>query len=148
MFISTPSAPSSIASAASDAVPTPASTMSGTRANSRMMRMLFDVLNAEARSDRRAERHHRGGARVFELAARDRIVVGVGQHDEAFLHEDARRLDERLVVGEERALVADHLELHPVREPRLASEPRRADRFVGGVAAGRVRQDEHPVVSM
>jgi hypothetical protein len=30
-----------MASAASDAVPTPASTMSGTRANSRMMRRLF-----------------------------------------------------------------------------------------------------------
>ena len=41
VFISTPSAPSSMASAASDAVPTPASTISGTRANSRMMRRLF-----------------------------------------------------------------------------------------------------------
>ena len=41
MFIRTASAPSSMASAASDAVPTPASTMSGTRANSRMMRRLF-----------------------------------------------------------------------------------------------------------
>ena len=41
VFISTPSAPSSIATVASDAVPTPASTMSGTRANSRMMRMLL-----------------------------------------------------------------------------------------------------------
>ena len=41
VFINTPSAPSSIASAASEAVPTPASTMSGTRANSRMMRRLL-----------------------------------------------------------------------------------------------------------
>ena len=41
VFISTPSAPSSIAMAASDAVPTPASTMTGTRACSRMMRMLL-----------------------------------------------------------------------------------------------------------
>ena len=41
VFISTPSAPSSIASAASDAVPTPASTMTGTRENSRMIRMLL-----------------------------------------------------------------------------------------------------------
>src|SRR5471032_2238355 len=41
VFISTPSAPSSIANVASDAVPTPASTMTGTRANSRMIRRLF-----------------------------------------------------------------------------------------------------------
>jgi hypothetical protein len=41
VFISTPSAPSSIATAASDAVPTPASTMTGTVDCSRMMRMLF-----------------------------------------------------------------------------------------------------------
>ena len=142
VFISTPSAPSSIASAASDAVPTPASTISGTRANSRMMRMLFDVLDAEARANRRAERHDRRGAGVFELAADDRIVVGVGQHDEPFLHQHARRLEQRLVVGKQRPLVADHFELHPVRQPGLAAEPRRADRFVGGVAAGGVRQDE------
>jgi len=41
VFMSTPSTPSSIATVASDAVPTPASTMTGTRENSRMMRMLL-----------------------------------------------------------------------------------------------------------
>ena len=41
VFISTPSAPSSMAIVESDAVPTPASTITGTRENSRMMRMLF-----------------------------------------------------------------------------------------------------------
>ena len=41
VFISTPSAPSSIASAASEAVPTPASTITGTFENSRMIRMLL-----------------------------------------------------------------------------------------------------------
>ena len=41
VFISTASAPSSIAKVASDAVPTPASTITGTRACSLMMRMLF-----------------------------------------------------------------------------------------------------------
>jgi hypothetical protein len=40
VFISTPSQPSSIAMAASDAVPTPASTMIGTYARSRMLRRL------------------------------------------------------------------------------------------------------------
>ena len=41
VFISTPSAPSSIAIAASDAVPTPASTITGTRACSLMISRLF-----------------------------------------------------------------------------------------------------------
>ena len=40
VFISTPSQPSSIAIAASEAVPTPASTMTGTFTASRMSRML------------------------------------------------------------------------------------------------------------
>jgi hypothetical protein len=41
VFISTPSAPSSMAIAASDAVPTPASTMIGTLACALMIRMLL-----------------------------------------------------------------------------------------------------------
>ncbi len=40
VFISTPAAPSSIATAASEAVPTPASTITGTPACSTMMRRL------------------------------------------------------------------------------------------------------------
>ena len=65
-----------------------------------------------------------------------------GQHDEPFADQRARRLEQRFVVGEQRALVADDFELHPVRQPRLAPEPRGAHRFVGGVAAGGVRQQE------
>ena len=43
VFISTPSQPSSMATAASEAVPTPASTMIGTLARSRMMRRLYGL---------------------------------------------------------------------------------------------------------
>ena len=89
VFISTPSAPSSIAMVASDAVPTPASTMTGTRACSRMMRDVVRVLDAQAGSDRRSERHHRGRARLLEFPADHRIVVRVGQDDEAFADQDA-----------------------------------------------------------
>ena len=76
------------------------------------------VLDAEARADRRAERHHGRGACVFELAAHDRIVGRVGQHDEAFLHQRRGGFEQRLVVGEERPLVADDLELDPVGHAR------------------------------
>ena len=44
-------------------------------------------------------------------------------------------------VGEERALVADHLELHELGAEQLAAEARGGDGVLGGVAAGRVRQD-------
>ena len=106
------------------------------------------VLDAEAGADRRAERHHRRGAGLLELPADDQVVAGVGQHDEPFLYEHARRFEQRLVVGKQRLLVADHFQLHPVRQPRFAAEPRGADRIVGGVAAGGVRQQENLRVSI
>ena len=105
------------------------------------------VLNPEAGADRRPERHYGGGAGVLQLAAGDRIVVRVGQDDEAFLYEDPGRFHQRRVVGEERPLVADHLQLHPFRESRLATEPRGADRIVRRVAAGRVGQ-QHVAVGV
>src|SRR5947207_3195448 len=43
VFMSTPSQPSSIAMAASEAVPTPASTMTGTVTDSRMILMLYGL---------------------------------------------------------------------------------------------------------
>ena len=88
VFSSTPSTPSSMAMAASEAVPTPASTMTGTLALSRMRRMLCGLrmprpepMGARAASPPRA--------RVLQLARRDGIVGGVGQHHEALLHQDA-----------------------------------------------------------
>ena len=103
------------------------------------------VLDAEAGADRRAQRHHRGGARVLELAAHDGIVVGVRQDDEPFVDQDPRGFEQRFVVGEQRLLVADHFQLDPVRQARLAPQPRRANRVVRGVARGGVRQDEVPL---
>jgi hypothetical protein len=53
VFISTPSQPSSIAIAASDAVPTPASTMTGTWRWSMMIEQIPRVEDAHARADQR-----------------------------------------------------------------------------------------------
>ncbi len=69
------------------------------------------------------------------------IVGHVRQHGEALLHEHARRLERGRDVGEERLRVADHLELDELADAGLAREAGRADRFLGGVAAGGVRQD-------
>ncbi len=95
------------------------------------------VLDAQARSNRGAERHDGSGASFLELAADDGIVIRVGKDDEAFANEHARRLEQRDVVGEERPFVANDLELHPVREPDLARQPGGAHRVLGGVAARR-----------
>jgi len=115
-----------MARAASDAVPTPASTMSGTRAKLADDAQVVDVLDPEARPNRGSERHDGRGARVLELAAHNRIVGRVRKHDEAFAHEDARCRHQLFVVREQCLLVADDLELTQFDNP--ASRPRRAVR--------------------
>ena len=129
--------------AASEAVPTPASTITGTRLCSRMIRRLYGIADAEAGADRRRERHHRRAAELLEALAGDRIVGDVGQHHEA-LAAPARAAASIVAahVGEERLLVADHLELHErCRRPPRARGGAAPDDLLGGVAAGRVRED-------
>ena len=53
----------------------------------------------------------------------------------------SRRLERLLVVGEERLLVADDLELHQLGHAELARQAAGAHRLVGGVAAGGVGQE-------
>ena len=143
VFISTASEPMFHRQAASDAVPTPASTISGTSViSSRRMRKVRRVLQAQAAADGRAQRHHRRRARIDQPLRKHNVVGGVGQNGETFLHQDPRRFERRLHIRIERRLVADDLDLHPVREAHLAAQPRGANRLVGGVAAGRIGQQE------
>ena len=69
VFISTASQPSSIASAASDAVPTPASTMIGSVVCSTDDLEVVRVADAQAAADRRRQRHDRRAAQVLEPLA-------------------------------------------------------------------------------
>ena len=46
------------------------------------------------------------------------------------------------VSGNRVRLVADYLELYPVGHAGLAPQPRRPDRFLGGIARGRIGQQE------
>ena len=137
---STASQPSSIASAASEAVPIPASRITGTAARSTMIAMLYGLRMPGAGADRRAERHHRGAAGLLEPAGEDRVVVGVGQDREAVGDQRLGGVEQLDRVGQQRAVVADHLELDPVGLERLAGELRGADGVARGVAAGRVGQ--------
>ena len=106
-----------------------------------MMRMLFRVLNSEPRANRRTERHDRGGARLLQFLAGDRVVVGVREDDEALFDKHSGRLEQGFVVREKRLLVADHFEFDEIREPCLPAEARIPDGVVGRVAAGRVRRE-------
>ena len=63
--------------------PTPASRITGTRRGLDDQAQVVGVVDAHAAADRRAQRHHRRAARVLEPARQDRVVVGVGQDDEA-----------------------------------------------------------------
>ena len=120
VFISTPSTPSSIAMAASEAVPTPASTMSGTS----VMQLAQNanaglVLQSQSAADGRTQRHDRARAGIDQTLGDDDVVRGIGQHGEAFLHQHAGGFDRGLHVGKQRGLIADDLDLHPVRTARL-----------------------------
>ena len=123
VFMSTPSQPSSIAIAASDAVPTPASTRIGTLAFSTMMSMLYGLQDAETGADGRGERHDGDAPHLLEALRHDGIVVRVHHHLEPFAHEDLGGRDGLRDVGEQRALVAQHLELHQ-RDGRRAARAR------------------------
>src|SRR5262249_59050008 len=62
------------------------------------------ILNAHAGTDGSGQGHHRGGASIDQFASGDQIIVGVGQNDEALLHQDARGFNELLGVREKSLL--------------------------------------------
>ena len=82
----------------------------------------------------------------FSRLRQYRIVGRVNEHREPVLHELFGRLERVDGVGQERSLVGEAFELHPVRAgvlqvgEQFASEPGVANRVVGAEATGRVRQ--------
>ena len=100
------------------------------------------VLDAEARTDRRGQRHHRDAADFFEPFGQDRIVAGVDHDLEAVGDELLGGLQGLHDVGEQRLLVAEHFQLDQrMAVEQFAREAAGAHGVLGGVAAGRVRQD-------
>jgi len=100
------------------------------------------IADPHAGADRRGERHDRRAAEVRELLADHRIVIGVGQDDEALGEQNLRRDEQLGVVREEGLRVADHLELDPLPASQLARQACRAHRLVGGVATRGVGEEE------
>ena len=99
------------------------------------------VADAHARADWSREGHHCRAAHGGETLAGHRIVGDVGEHGEAVVEQHLRSLEGRGDVGEEGALVADHLELHQLGVEEFASESRGGDGLVGTETPGGVRQD-------
>ncbi len=73
----------------------------------------------------------------------DGIVGRVGEDREALVDELLGGAQQLGRVGQERVLVADHLELDPVGGKRLAGELGGEDGVARGVAAGGVGQQPH-----
>ena len=140
VFISTPSQPSSIATLASDAVPTPASTSTGTPAPSTISRIVTRFWMPRPGADRRAQRHDRDRAGLLQLLRGDRIVDAIDHRLEALGDQRLGRLQRLAHVGIERLRLAQHLQLDQLPAARLARQPQRADRLLGGEAAGGVGQ--------
>jgi hypothetical protein len=65
-----------------------------------------------------------------------------GKHLEAVGHELSCRLEKLFVVREQGLGIPDHLELHPVAHPHLASEARGAHGLLGSVAARGIGEEE------
>ncbi len=141
VFISTPSHPSSIASAASEAVPTPASTITGTFACSRMIRRLYGLRIPRPEPIGAASGITATHPSSASLQARDRIVGDIRQDLEALLDENLRGFDRRRGIGEQRPVIADHFELHHLADADFARQAAGANRLVGGIASGRVGQN-------
>src|SRR5512143_1702417 len=102
---------------------------------------IIGVPDAETGPYRRSERHDRRAAYVHELFRHDRIVARVGQDNEPLLHQHLRSLERGLVVREEGLLVADHFELHELRDPGLRRKHGCADGVFCRIAAGGIRKN-------
>ena len=141
VFMSTPWQPISIAIAASEAVPTPASTITGTVACSEDDTNVVGIANAQPRADGRGQRHDRGATDLLQLFCGDRIVGDVRQDVETFFDQNLRGIKRRRNIREESLIVADHFELDQFSDAGLARQTASSHRVLGVIATGGIRQD-------
>ena len=99
---------------------------------------IIGVEDAHARTDGRAQGHHRDAAQIFQFFAGDRIVDAIGEHLKAFVHQDARGLEQFFGIGVEGVLVRDDLQLDEIRSQRFAGQFGGDHRIAHGIASGGV----------
>ena len=138
VLTSTADAPISIASAACDGAPIPASTTTGTLLCSMMILSRSRVFSP--RFDRGAQRHDAGRAYLFEPFAQYRVGVDVRHHDEAVFYELFGRGQRFDRVGQQVARIGMDFEFDPVRPERFARHLRGENRFFGIAYPRCVRQ--------
>ena len=114
VFIRSASTPSSIAIAASEAVPTPASTITGTPARSLMIAIEYGLHTPSPLPIGAASGITAAQPELFELLARDRIVADVRQHGKAVSDSSSRGVERLAGVGMQRSRVADHFEFDKI----------------------------------
>ena len=131
-------APSQLA--ASEAVPTPASTITGTFACSTIRRMLTGFCTPSPEPIGAAKRHDGGGAQLLQPLRHQRIVAAIDHHLEAFADQHLGRAQGLDHVGIQRLAVAQNFKLHQRPAARLAREPQGAHRVFAGEAAGGIGQ--------
>ena len=120
---STAAHPSSIAIAASLAVPMPASRMTGNACRLDDQLDVVLVADAEAGADRGAERHDRGAPGLLQPPGQDGVITGVGQDGEAVRDQligGGEQLDR---IRQQRPLIRDDLQLDPAGAERFPCQP-------------------------
>ena len=137
---STASQPSSIACAASDAVPMPASRTTGTPACSTIIAMLCGLRMPSPVPIGEPSGMTAAQPTCLQPPGEHRVVVGVGQHGEAVVDELLGGVQQLDRVGQQGALVGDDLELDQVGLERLAGQPRGEHGLGRGAAARGVGQ--------
>jgi len=106
------------------------------------MRRFAGILNAKTGADGRGERHDRAAPRQSALRAAIKSSFVYGRTTNPSFTNTRVASMSCSVSGNKCLLVADDFELDPVRKTDFAREPRGANRFIGGVASGGVRQDK------
>ena len=88
--------------------------------------------------ERDEEARLRAAAGLLQSSREHRIVVGLREDGDPVGDERVRSVEQFERIGQQRALVRDHLELDPVGLQGLTRHPCRADGFGRGAAAGGV----------
>ena len=137
-----PSTPCSIVRQASEAVPTPASTMTGTESRLLMVRMLNGLRRPSPLPIGEASGITAAAPASSSRSAVIRSSLVYASTAKPSRASDRGRLEQARDVGQQRLAVADDFELDELVEPRFARQPGVAHGLVGGVAARRVGQQE------
>ncbi len=121
----------------------PASRITGTCDRLAQEGDVVGVADTQATPDGRPQGHDGGAADLLQAEGQYGVVGRVGQDDEPVVDQLLGGGQELDRVGKKGAIVADHLQLHPVGGEGLAGQLGRQHGLAGGEAPGGVGQHPH-----